>query len=145
MDQQVPLAAFQAAVLSHKAEAARDQVSFESTELSEYSKVLEAGFPAAAPAAVAQQQSVVHQAEDTAGASLPSQGIDENQRLNNSLLSGQVAHPFMPPAPPGTGSMAAPTTMSPTLQNLLMSWYWCGYYAGQHEAAQSGSAAAEHS
>ena len=56
------------------------------------------------------------------------------------LLRGTY-HPMMPPIPSLTGTAPAPIPPPPSLQQLLMAWYWCGYYAGHHDATSGASAA----
>ncbi len=139
MNQEVPLAAFQKAVLSHSTEATHQPHKLLSKEMEKYSQVLEAGFPVA-------RNTLEHTDAGSLAGPEPTQQHCEHassELAANTATMTQAqphVHPLMPPAPPSSGSMPAPHSMSPTLHNLLMSWYWCGYYAGQHDAAQPAAA-----
>jgi hypothetical protein len=139
MNQNAPLAAFQASVMSHTTPKLQPVSDFVSPEMSAYAKVQASGFPAVR--AAAQEQAT---AGPAGGSSiLPGQAALSAYRDGNPVepissgTNSSCPHPFMPPNPPSTGALPAATDMSPSLQNLLMAWYWCGYYAGQHDSSQA--------
>jgi len=149
MEQHLPLSAFQQAVLSHSTEATKQPEGFSSSEMSQYSEVLQAGFPTVGAGATAGAAGIGVDKAAQPDSELQAQTVahapvSEGRQLPDTV-SASATHPFMPPPPPGTGTMPAPAAMSPSLHNLLMSWYWCGYYAGQHDAAQGSRAQPGHS
>ena len=72
---------------------------------------------------------------------VPQVGLDASRAAASAQPAGLShalsQHPLMPPLPAGADQPVSSESVTPTMQNLLMAWYWAGYYAGQHDAGSA--------
>jgi len=63
--------------------------------------------------------------------------ILEEATVGDGTASGQAPHQVQD-APPSTGALSAvlPTIQDEAMRNLMMSWYYAGYYTGIQEGRQ---------